>query len=115
MNTQEGVPAWVLFLPNDEQDYVLNLKAEVERLSSDNAVLRDEWNEWHTRAATAEARVEEQKQSIKTIVKEDGVVVSRQAKEIKRLRGALAEIADTFEIDWHEAQCIAREALEKKP
>lgn len=28
-----------------------------------------------------------------------------------KLRAALTEIADTFEIDWHEAQVIAREAL----
>ena len=48
---------------------------------------------WRDRAEAAEARVAELEQSNKTIIKEDGVVVSRQARKIARLEEALREIA----------------------
>lgn len=38
----------------------------------------------------------------------------RAEDELHRTRKALREIADTFEIDWHEAQVIAREALSSR-
>lgn len=38
---KENVPAWVLFLPNEEQDYVMGLVALVGTLIRERGDLRD--------------------------------------------------------------------------
>lgn len=43
-------------------------------------------------------------------IKDNGYLIDQRDK----YKAALREIADTFEIDWHEAQEIARDVLEEE-
>jgi len=78
--------------------------ATVEQALTNRDALIKEWgktiDEMNSQCLAAEdkvarltAELDEARESVKTLVKEDGVVVSRQAAEVARLRDALREIA----------------------
>jgi chromosome segregation ATPase len=72
------------------------LEAKVARLTAERDEAREFVDEWREAVEAAEKERDEARESIKTLVKEDGVVVSRQAAEVARLRDALREIWDDF-------------------